>query len=130
MVEGKAGDLPNSLTISGDGSLPNKYLLAKNSIIRKYNEQDGRYFFQLDSAEFWVRMMALNEEIDSLNSWLTTKKIDQELESLLVLESQQLSNVYILNNALVKRYTDSKYSVDIPYDEKVLSHLFSHPLKY
>ncbi len=119
MVEGKAGDLPNSLTISGKGSLSNNYLLAKNSIISKYNELDGRYFFQLDSAEFWVRMKALNEEIDSLNSWLTTKKIDKDLGSLLVLESQQLSNVYILNYALVKRHTDSKYSVDIPYDENL-----------
>jgi len=119
LVEGKAGDLLNSLTITGEGSLSNNYLRVKDSIIRKYNELDGIYFLQLDSAEFRFRIKALNKEIDSLNTWLATQKIEQELESLLVLESKQLSNAYLLNYALVKRYIDSKYSVDIPFDEKL-----------
>ncbi len=119
IVKAKALDLPNTLTISGNSSLPTSYILAKDSIVRKYDKLEGRSFFQLDSTEFWFRLSTLNEEIDSLNTWLATKNIDLELESLLVLESQQRSNAYILNYALVKRYTGSKYSIEVPYDKNL-----------
>ena len=119
MVEGKAIDLPNTLTVSGEGSLPINYLLTKNLIIQKYNELDGRDFLQLDSTEFWSRINVFNGEIDSLNAWLTSKKLDPELESLLILESQQQSNVNILLYALVKRCTDPKYAIEIPYDKNL-----------
>lgn len=116
VITGKAIDLPSTLTVSGEGSLPINYMLAKDKMIRKHNEQDGKYLFQSDSSEFWIRLSALNEEIDSLNNWLASKSIDPELESLLILESKQQSNAFVLNYALVKRYTDVKYAVDVPYD--------------
>ncbi|MEA3479907.1 MAG: TlpA disulfide reductase family protein [Bacteroidota bacterium] len=118
-IEGQLMDLPNTLTISGEGSLPINYTLAKDSIIHKFNTLDGRDFLQLDSLEFWARMKALNKEMDSLNTWLITENIDPELESLLILESQQQANAFILLYALVKRYTDPKYSIEIPYDENL-----------
>lgn len=126
-IKGNASDLSNTLTISGEGSIPNNYLLAKNSIIRKYNNLDGRLFFQLDSSEFWDRISALNTEIDSLNNWLATQRIDQKLEALLSLESQQTANAYILNYALVKGYKSPRYFVDIPYDQNLL---MSHSASY
>ena len=127
VIQGRAGDLPNTLRVSGEGSLPTQYTLAKKSIIEMYDEQDGRYFTQLDSTEFWVRLSALNKEIDSLNTWLATKKIDQKLESLLVLESQQQSFFYTLIYALVKRYSGAKYSVDMSYDKNLF---MSYSLAY
>ena len=124
VIRGKAVDLSNTLTVSGEGSLPINYILAKDKIIQKHVVQDGRHIFQLDSAEFWVRLSAFNEEVDSLNTWLATQSIDPELESLLVLESQQRSIAFILNYALMKRYTDARYAVEVPYD-KNLSMSFS-----
>jgi len=119
IIRGEANDLENTLKATGEGSLPVTYLLTKNSILDKYNKLDGRYFFQLDSIDFRTRINALDREIDSLNSWLATQRIDPELESLLVLESQQVSRVYLLNYALVKGYTASEYPVDIPYDRRL-----------
>ena len=119
VITGKAMDLPNTLTVSGEGSLPINYILAKDKIIQKHSEQDGRFILYLDSTEFWARLSALNEEIDSLSTWLATQSIDPELESLLVLESQQRSKGFILNYALMKRYTDARYAVDIPYDKNL-----------
>lgn len=119
VIRGKALDLPNTLTVSGEGSLPINYILAKDKIIQKHVVQDGRHIFQLDSAEFWVRLSAFNEEVDSLNTWLATQSIDPELESLLVLESQQRSIAFILNYALMKRYTDARYAVEVPYDKNL-----------
>jgi len=119
VIRGKAVDLSNTLTVSGEGSLPINYILAKDKIIQKHVVQDGRHIFQLDSAEFWVRLSAFNEEVDSLNTWLATLRIDPELESLLVLESQQRSNAFILNYALMKRYTDARYAVEVPYDKNL-----------
>lgn len=116
VIKGEAADLPNTLTVSGEGSLPINYTRTKERIIREYNELDGRDFIQLDSTEFWTRMEAFNEEIDSLNTWLASQRLDPELESLLVLESQQQANAFILLYALVKRNTDPKYSLEIPYD--------------
>ena len=117
VIRGKAMDLSNTLTVSGEGSLPINYLLAKDKIIQKHSEQDGRFILSLDSAEFWDRLSALNDEIDSLNTWLATQNIDPELESLLELESQQRSNAFILNYALMKRNTDERYAVEVPYNE-------------
>jgi thiol-disulfide isomerase/thioredoxin len=117
VIRGNAMDLPNTLTVSGEGSLPVNYIRAKDKIIQKHSEQDGRFILQLDSTEFWTRLSALNEEVDSLNTWLATQRIDPELESLLVLESQQRSNAFILNYALMKRYTDARYAVEVPYDK-------------
>ena len=118
-ITGKASDLPNTLEISGEDSLPNNYLLAKKAIIRKYNSQDGRFFFQLDSSDFWFRLSAMNTEIDSLNKWLESQDIRSDLEALLILESQHTSNVLIMNHALVKGYTGPRYSIDISYDENL-----------
>jgi thiol-disulfide isomerase/thioredoxin len=119
VIGGKAMDLPNTLTVSGEGSLPINYILTKDKIIRKHTEQNGRFILQLDSTEFWARLSALNEEIDSLNTWLASQPINPELESLLVLESQQRSNAFILNYALMKRYTDARYAVEVPYDKNL-----------
>ncbi len=119
VIRGKAVDLQNTLTVSGEGSLPINYVLAKDKILKKHNEQDGRFILQLDSAEFWDRLSALDEEIDSLNTWMATQSIDPELESLLVLESKQQSNAFILNYALMKKYTGVCYAVDVSYDENL-----------
>lgn len=120
-IRGKASDLAHTLTISGKGSLPSNYIFKKNSIIQKYNQQDGMYFFQLDSTAFRERIRALNEEMDSLNAWLATQRMDPEIEALLVLESKQQSNAFRLNYALVKGYTGSEFSVEIPYDEDLFN---------
>ena len=126
-IKGNVADLSNTIEISGKGSLPNNYLQAKKAIIRKYNNLNGRLFFRLDSSEFWDRISALNTEIDSLNNWLATQRIDRKLEALLSLESQQPSNAYILNYALVKGYKSPRYSVDIPYDQNLF---MSHSTAY
>jgi len=47
------------------------------------------------------------------------QRLDPELESLLILESQQQSNFQILLYALVKRCTDPKYAIEIPYDKNL-----------
>jgi len=119
LIRGDADDLENTLELTGEGSLPLNYLLAKKSILDTYNKLDGRYFFQLDSTDFQARIKALNKEIDSLNAWLAKQRIDPEVKSLLVLESQQISKAYLLNYALVKGYTASEYAVDIPYDRRL-----------
>ncbi len=121
LIKGESEDLVNRLTISGKGSAPNQYLLAKNQIIQKYDRLNGKNFFQLDGTEFWNRIEALNAAIDTLNNWLSTQGIDPEIESLLVMESKQQSNAYILNYALSKRLKEAKYWIDIPYDEKLYS---------
>ncbi len=119
-IEGKAEGLPNTLTVSGSGALPVNYLLAKRKVIERYDQMDGKMFFQLDSAEFWQRIDALNEEIDSLNFWLAGERIDQAIKSLLVMDSRQTSNLYKVNYALIKGYSDPAYFIDILYDEDLL----------
>jgi thiol-disulfide isomerase/thioredoxin len=119
MIKGEADDLESTLKVSGDGFLPWTYLLAKKTVLDNYNKLDGRYFFQLDSMDFLARISALDEAIGSLNAWLATQGIDPELESMLVLESHQISKAYLLNYALVKGYPASGYTVDIPYDRRL-----------
>jgi thiol-disulfide isomerase/thioredoxin len=122
-IRGNGSDIPNTIEISGKGSLANNYLQEKAAIIRKYNNLDGRFFIELDSAAFWDRMHDYNREIDTLNAWLATQKMDRELESLLRLESQQTANIYILNYALVKGHKGPEYSGIVPYDRNLfLSH--------
>jgi thiol-disulfide isomerase/thioredoxin len=120
-IEGKVEDLPNTLTVSGRGALPEKYLLSRKKITDKYDQLDGNVFFQLDSIGFWNRLGAYTKEIDSLNSWLAEERMDPDLESLLVLDSRQTSKFWILNYALVKGYTDSRYFIDISYEKDLYS---------
>lgn len=58
----------------------------------------------------------MNAVIDSLNTWMVSQTIDEDLETLLLLESKQLSNAYILNFALGRRYRNPAYQVDMAYD--------------
>ena len=116
-VKGEAADLPGSLAYSGKASLPNRYLLAKDAILQKYNRMDGRFFFQLDSVGFRDRIDAFNGELDSLNGWLARQGVDQELESLLMLESRQHALGYRLNYSLVKGYNLEQCSLDITFDK-------------
>jgi len=122
-IKGTLVDLPNSIEITGKGSLANNYLQKKTDIIRRYSDLDGKFILELDSSGFWDRIRAMNRELDSLNTWLATHKIDRELESLLRLESHQTSNHYILNYALVKRYRNPGYSLVIPYDRNLFMSL-------
>ena len=122
-IIGNSSDLPNTLKFSGTGSLPNEYLQAKKAIINKYNNLDGKYFFQLDSMQFWDRILAFSSEVDSLNNWLARQKIDTSLEALLRLESQNTAKTYILNYALVKGYKTQAYSANLTYDQSLFKSL-------
>lgn len=115
-ISGTMEDLPNTLMISGKGSLANNYLQEKKAIGDKFITLDGLHILSLDSLEFWERIRSMNAEIDSLNTWLASQKIDEVLETLLLLESKQLSNAYILNYALGKRYRSQAFQVDMAYD--------------
>ena len=119
-IKGNVNDLSNTIRISGINSIPNKYLLLKEAIIKKYEDQGDRLNFKLDSIEFQGRIRTLDNEIDSLNRWLVSRNIDHELESLLCKESQQISDAYKLNYALAKGYDRANFPIDIQYDKNLL----------
>ena len=53
-IKGNVADLLSTIKISGKGSLPNNYLQAKQAIILKYNNLDGRLFFNWIVQSFWT----------------------------------------------------------------------------
>lgn len=122
-ISGNISDPANTFKFSGNAAIPNEYLQEKKAIIKKYSNLDGKFFFQLDSMQFWDRIRAFRLELDSLNNWLAKQRLDKSLEALLRSESQQSANLYIINYALVKGYKTRAYSAITNYDQSLFESL-------